>query len=346
MLSLDYLRGYFIVIIIVDHLSRWPSVAGALSGKAQLWVTAAEGFVIISGLLIGYVRGFKGRSDSLKSITVKLLKRAGILYIWSIIASLAYAAIIWNIKLGGGAPSYPVDIGDWRELFNQLIHLEYTFLWVYFLALYAVFLAASPIAVWLMRRGKTWMVGLISLILLIIGWTNHSEILQWQFLFFVPSVAGYYLEDITDWWKKMEVKRRNTFKYSIWLATAVTVAVSYLCIFQPTLVPSLTSSLNPLFTKDTISLYRAGLAFLWFTGFLLFFIQFESYIKKYFGWLLGEFGSRSLTAYIVHGVALCIISYFTLSSTNIVENTLLGIVAIMIVWSILKIPNVNKIIPR
>ncbi len=346
MLSLDYLRGYFIVIIILDHLSRWPSVGQIFSGKALLWVTAAEGFVIISGLLVGYIRGFKGRKESMKSISSKLLKRAGILYVWSVIASLAYAAILWNINLKGGAPSLPMEAGNWNELFGRLISLDYSFTWVYFLMIYAVFLAVSPIAVWLMRQGKTWLVGIISLILLIVGWQQQNEFLQWQFLFFVPSVAGYHLEDIRSWWTRLASKKQNIFKYSIWPITATTIFASIISIYYPGLAPNLANSLNLLFEKDTISLYRAGMAFLWFTGYLLLFIQFEKNIKKYLGWLLGEIGSRSLTAYIVHGLALCIISYFTISGTNIFVNTLLGIVAIMITWFILRIPNVNKVIPR
>jgi len=346
MLSLDYLRGYFIVIIIIDHLSRWPSLGQIISGEALLWVTAAEGFVIISGLLIGYVRGFKGKKESIKNISAKLLKRAGILYAWSIIASLAYAAILWNITLKGGSPGFPMDTGNWQELFGRLVSLDYSFTWVYFLMLYAVFLAVSPVAVWLMRRGKTWLVGIISLILLFVGWRYQNEFLQWQFLFFIPSVAGYHLEDIRNWWTKLKNKKRNIFKYSIWTMTAVTITASVISTYYPELAPSLASSLNSLFEKDTISLYRAGMAFLWFTGYLLLFIQFEKYIKKYLGWLLGEIGSRSLTAYIVHGLALCVISYFVVSGTNIFINTSLGVIAIMIVWFILKIPNVNKVIPR
>lgn len=62
---LDYLRGYFVVVIITDHLWRYPSLFSLITGEARLWMTAAEGFVMISGFLIGYVRGFKGRKNPL-----------------------------------------------------------------------------------------------------------------------------------------------------------------------------------------------------------------------------------------------------------------------------------------
>ena len=53
LLALDYLE-VFIVVIIVDHLWRWPNLFQFVSGRGELWASAAEGFVIISGLLIGY----------------------------------------------------------------------------------------------------------------------------------------------------------------------------------------------------------------------------------------------------------------------------------------------------
>ena len=56
--ELDLLRGFFVVIIIIDHLQLWPSPLRYLTGEGRLWVTAAEGFFLISGLLVGYIRGF------------------------------------------------------------------------------------------------------------------------------------------------------------------------------------------------------------------------------------------------------------------------------------------------
>lgn len=69
MLALDYLRGYFIVVIIIDHLYRWPSALALLTGQGHLWFNAADGFVIVSGLMIGYVRGYKGLKLSYWDVT-------------------------------------------------------------------------------------------------------------------------------------------------------------------------------------------------------------------------------------------------------------------------------------
>lgn len=332
--------------IVVDHLSRFPSVFALLSGKALLWVTAAEGFVSISGLLVGYVRGYRNRSQPFKDIAIKLLKRAVLLYAWSIIASVAFAAIIWNVPLKGGFPSTPMAPNDWGTFLPQLLTMHYTYTWVHFLTLYALFLAFSPIAVWLFRKNKAWLVGVISFLVLIVGWMTKSEALQWQFLFFIPSIFGFYLESIMAWWQRLRRTARVSLSVAIVGVTALTITISVFFTFYASATQPFVQYVNDvLYAKDSISLLRAGTAFVWFTGYLLVFSFFRNFIQKYVNWLLLPLGMRSLSAYILHGVALCLISYFTVGGENFWVNSLLGAVAIMIVWGLLKLPFVRKVIP-
>lgn len=108
---------------------------------------------------------------------------------------------------------------------------------------------------------------------------------------------------------------------------------------------TLAEQINDSFEKSAIGPWRVIMAFLWFTGFILIFNLLGKYIGKAFGWLLLTFGTHSLTAYILHGVAICLISYFTIGSDSIVINSLLGIICILIVWAMIKIPFVQKVIP-
>jgi hypothetical protein len=343
--TLDHLRGFFIVTIVIDHMSRYPTLFVFLSGNAQLWVTAAEGFVGISGLLVGYVRGYKNRHLPFKEVSSKLLRRALLLYIWSLIASIVYVAIIWYIPLQGGAQDTPMQKGDWSEFLFQLITLRFTYVWVHFLTLYALFLAASPIAVWLLRRNKAWLVGVISFVLLAIGWATKSEALQWQFLFFIPSIVGFYLHSILNWWHTLKRSTQIAIAVSTVALTAITITISVLLTYYEPLEKFGEPISNVLFAKDSMSLLRAGAAFLWFTGYLFVFYKFRRFISRFLNWLLIPVGTRSLTAYILHGVALSIISFFTIAGDNVWFNTLLGIVAVMITWGLLKIPFVRRIVP-
>jgi len=346
LVTLDRLRGFFIVVIIADHLSRWPSVFSLITGKALLWVTAAEGFVAISGLLIGYVRGYKNRALPMREVSKKLLSRALLLYLWANIGSLAYTAIIWYIPLQGGAPGIPIEKGDWLVLILQSITLQYTYVWVHFLSLYALFLAASPLAVWLLRKNKAWLVAGISFTLLALGWITQSEALQWQFIFFIPTIAGFYLESILSWWRRLTNQTRRVLTVSTIAATLTTIGLSVIATYYSALAPAFAAAVAPLFEKDSISLLRAAMAFTWFIGFVFIFILLQRPIGKLFDWVLIPIGTHSLTAYILHGVALCGISLVSVSGTNPIVNSFLGILAVLIVWSLLRIPHLNSVIPR
>ena len=345
LITLDYLRGFFIVVIIIDHFSRWPSLLGLLSGKAMLWVTAAEGFVAISGLLVGYIRGYKNKDLPMITVARKLLSRAVLLYMWAIIAAIVYTSIIWYVPLAGGAPGIPIVKGDWATLITQILTFKYTFVWTHFLTLYALFLAAAPLAVWLLRRNKAWLVILLSLIALGIGRMTNIESLQWQVLFFIPTVAGYYLPSILKWWNSLVKTKRSTIGSTIIGLTLATLLLSVFSSFYYGPFQVYGDALNNFFLKDEISIWRVIVSFLWFTGFVLLFSRAQKFIGKAFGWLLLPFGTKSLTAYILHGVAICLISFFTVSGDNIVSNTLLGILCILLVWGMLKIPSINKVIP-
>ena len=344
--TLDHLRGFFIVTIVIDHLSRFPTIFVFLSGNALLWVTAAEGFVSISGLLVGYVRGYKNRHLPFKEVSMKLLRRALLLYIWSLIGSIVYVAIVWYIPLKGGAQSTSMQVRDWKEFLTELITLRFTYVWVHFLTFYALFLAASPIAIWLLRRGLAWVVAVLSFGLLALGWLTKSEPLQWQFLFFIPSIIGFYLHSILNWWHALKRNTQLTIAITTVALTVITIAISVLFTFYEPVEKAFGDEFNKFFfSKDTVSPLRALAVFIWFTGYLFIFYKFRHFIKKYFNWLIIPLGTRSLTAYILHGIALCVISFFTFAGENFWINSILGVVVVLFTWGLLKIPSVRRVIP-
>jgi hypothetical protein len=344
--SLDLLRGYFILVIICDHLSRYPSFFQFVTGKALLWVTAAEGFVIISGLLVGYIRGYKARELSMKATAFKLWWRALTLYMWAVIGSIIYTVILWYLPLVGGSPGSPIAQGDWLHLIIESVTLNYTHLWLHFLKLYAIFLAVTPLAIWLLRTGRTALVIWASLVVLILGWALQNEVMQWQAVFFVPAAVGYWLPTIRSWWRERVRAARSVMTLGITGFAATTIVMSCLGVFFPHAFPALDQLTLTYFAKDSMSLARLGAAFLWFTAFVFVFIRFESFIQRWFGWLLMQFGTRSLTAYIVHGMAIISVSFVFAVTDNVFINTIFDIIAIMIVWLILRIPNINRVVPR
>jgi hypothetical protein len=48
-LALDIPRGYFLVVLMIDHVRFAMNPLYLVSGRHSLWVTAAGGVVLISG---------------------------------------------------------------------------------------------------------------------------------------------------------------------------------------------------------------------------------------------------------------------------------------------------------
>lgn len=341
-LALDYLRGFFIVVIIVDHLWRWPNLFQFVSGRGELWASAAEGFVIISGLLVGYVRGYKNRQQPLKQVSGKLIRRGLTLYLWMIITTLALVGASWLLNFRGSMAYIPIPNFAWQQLITDTLSLTYVHSLTHFLYLYAIFLIISPVAIWLMRQGKAWVVIIASALAWWLGILLEIEWLQWQILFFVPSVAGYHLDSLFARYYQLQLTTRRTIRYSTIGLTLITVVVAMTIAFS--YPPGEYES--TLFGRDPVTLATVLTSFVWFVGLLSFTQLLLPYIEKWFGWLLSTFGRRSLTAYILHTVPVIICQLLFADSANLWFNTLLAIICIMTTWGLLKIPHINRFIPQ
>lgn len=343
-LTLDVMRGYFIVVIIINHLWRWPNGFIVFSGANQLWFSGAEGFVILSGLLVGYVRGYKNLSKSLLSVTLKLMSRAGTLYIWFIVGTLVYVFVAWNVKFQGPTPWIAIETHNYLQLIRETITLQFAHNWVHFLGLYTVLLLASPLLILLLRR-NLWPValGVIAALHVASYWVK-VEWLIWAPLFFLPLVAGYYLPQITTWWKDLHYK--DALRRTLILSTVGLLAVSAVCVFHIGNDPFI-SKLNEYFSKDGgISAGRIALAAVCFTGLYFIFDRMMPWLQKYFGWLLLPFGNWSLAIYTLHGFVIAGIAVLLPPSSNIFINTAVTLAAIVALRGLLAIKPLRDILPR
>jgi hypothetical protein len=66
--TIDILRGFYIFSIIVVHLARFPNGYDIFTGRGILWATNSEGFFLMSGMLIGIIRGRKDGSLPFKEV--------------------------------------------------------------------------------------------------------------------------------------------------------------------------------------------------------------------------------------------------------------------------------------
>ncbi len=346
LLALDYLRGFFIVVIIIDHLWRWPNLLAAFTGEGRLWVSAAEGFVIISGLLVGYIRGYKNRELPLKVVSKKLLSRALLLYVWFVIMTLLYTGIVWYAPFVAAMPWMEIAKGDWATLTWQTITFITAHTWVHFLYLYAIFMALTPIAIWLLRKNAAIVLVISILASFIVGKYLNIEWLEWTPVFFLPAIAGYYLPTIQSWWSGLSARARQVQLWSLHGFTLLTIIASTITTY---LIPNNQTAIwiNDFFSKEfTLDFWRIILAFIWFTSFVLAFHHLLPWLEKRVGWLLLPFGTQSLTAYVAHGFILIILGLVLIDRTNIWYNTALGIVAILGAWMLIRMPLVQRVLPR
>lgn len=346
MLSLDLLRGFFIIVIIIDHLWRWPNLFEIITGRGELWVTAGEGFVIISGLLVGYVRGYKNITLPLKEVAVKVWKRAALLYGWLVGLTLLYVAATWYITFSGSIAWVEIPKGEWGELIRQTVLTDYQHTLIHFLYFYALLLAVTPIMLYFLRKGQAYVVIVLTIIGYIVGRQYNIEWLQWMPMFFPPAIIGFYLPSIQKKWSILKPSRRLALTSVLYLSVISTILLSVLCTFiAPT--DQVSHYLNQLFSKEfSFPAARVPIALLWFVGFAMFFHHFRAFINKWLGWLLIPFGLRSLTAYIVHGSVIFLIAYFMPASENVWYNTIIGVIAVLGTWILVKNPYVQKVIPQ
>src|SRR5205809_7987983 len=86
---LDLLRGFCVFAMIVDHIGG-TSWLYAITGGNRGPVTAAEGFVFLSGLVLGIVSRQRLRRDGLRAAVRSTLARAWTLYRLTVALTLAF----------------------------------------------------------------------------------------------------------------------------------------------------------------------------------------------------------------------------------------------------------------
>lgn len=360
--ELDLLRGFFIVVIILDHLQFWPSPWQYMTGQGRLWVSAAEGFFLISGLLVGYLRAYRGQTESFRSLSIKLLKRAGMLYIWCVLITLIVVGV--TIAIPGNdslLPKLPEahQMTSLPLLLWNIVSTTYASDWIYFLRLYAIMLALTPVFLWLVRRGQWWLFVIISLVVYTasIVFNINEGAMQWQILFFGAALIGWKLEAILAWLRERPKLRKGLIA-SLISVTLITMATSYFFVHgwsyveNPTTTisraayVSVRANVDPLFSNNPLEPSRIALAFTWFAGLLALFHVLKRYIARYLGWLLMPFGTASLTAYCLQALVFSVLLSIIIPTTHFWLNGLVAVAVVVGIWALLKIPLVTRILPR
>lgn len=358
--AFDLLRGYFLIAITLNHLHYFPNGLGWLTMKGELFVSSAEGFILISGIVLGIVRVYKLKDAPIRSSISLILKRAWELYASYVVLTLLFTFIGWlfidNPGLKYGIA--PIDTPWWKVIWGTMT-FEYLYGWVDYLRFYIMFLIASPLAIWLLRQGKWWILLTASTIVWWItpeySWPENLYLqpFKWQILFFIGLTVGYHWEDITRKWRSLSASARRWIVGGVLSASIITLLLNVFLAFGGQLGSDVLHVVAPLrdilmteyFNKETLPLARILLFLLWFSASFWLFARFSRFFEKLLGGILPTFGQHSLYVYIVTGIMIFFIHLFIPESTSfwnfIITGSIIALVFLMIRKKILF-----RIIPR
>lgn len=350
--TLDLLRGYFLFVVIIDHAAFFPSIFEFTTGRGQLWASAAEGFFIISGLLVGYIYGPR-MAQNVKQATKKIWKRAFLLY--GLTVFLTFLFVWW----GNNSDITHVKEGLWiqphiGEFLFKVFTLQYYYGWADFLPHYAIFMVFAPLALYACVKRLGWLVLAVSCVCWL--FRGNSFEMAWQLLFMSSLVAGWYLPQIEATWRAFSPVKKKWLLIGVYglavllvVVCALSIRVAPFMLYKfagfdalPGIVQSffvgldsLRQMVTPFIIKWSLEPLRLVTAIVWFTALYLFVRRNETTINRLSRGFFKSLGERSLIVYVAHSfVIFGLMLVVTTSNWGFVMNSFLGALVVGGVYGI------------
>jgi hypothetical protein len=160
---LDYWRGSFQVLMLVDHLPfLFPGIFPLITGLFELfgYVSVAEGFVFLSGYVSGLVYSRVRQEAGALPMWRKAFGRAATIYFTYV---AAVVLLIVTVKLLGMAN---VSWGGWRHLFEiplssaviEIAGLLWQPSFLEILPMYSLFMLFTPLIIVRLDRNWCWLI--------------------------------------------------------------------------------------------------------------------------------------------------------------------------------------------
>ena len=261
---IDSMRGLMLVVMTIDHL---PNPIREYTAESIGFVTAAEGFVFLSGYVAGlvYTRRLYERGPS--AMWRSAYRRSGEIYLYHL---LTFVGLFLLLRVFGDASA---QIRTWQSLMQAhwltALLSGATFLYqpelLGILPLYCLLVLFTPLLINGLNKGKLWLILSAACALWALAQFNvqeavlsqvvnrfpvHSgafDILGWQLLFVVGLALGFYVRDGAE-----SIARRGALPL-----TAAFVIVALLFMFRHDFVPgSLNLDLREFAVKRTVGPVR------------------------------------------------------------------------------------------
>ncbi len=339
-LAFDLLRGFFLLVIMIDHVELYPNLFDFFTGKGRLWVSAAEGFFFMSGLLIGMM--YKRRLHlGMRFIFKKMWSRAVQLYVAGVGFTFLYLG--W-VELTNHAPikdSLPSPL-PWHHIIEQALLMRFTYGWADFLVRFAILMFFAPFVFYLVAKRKWWLA--LAGIWTVWIFRGQGFTLAWQLIFNLGILLGFYWQPLQRRFRSLNSRARSVIKRSFLTAALVSFTFSYACVYILSLLFHLWGAghLPPAwqhvaFTwgwinhdiwnwadKWTMGPVRIMLFFIWFPVLYALVRRYELALSRYTRGLLEMLGRNSLFVYSLHSMIVFILKmYFIPAHTSVFQNILI-----------------------
>ncbi|WP_170940527.1 OpgC domain-containing protein [Pseudoalteromonas sp. NBT06-2] len=382
-LRIDFIRGVVMVILLLVHLEIFSWFNFIVWERIGL-ISGAEGFVIVSGYVLGLVHKKINLKTGFKSSALRLFERSAQLYkinLFIVVIIIALSALPFidltvittfkNWSNGQVYELFPNRNEIWYRTIANILLLRNSPHQIQILGLYCILLLGTPIAIWLFNQGKAKWVCAICIIIYFFNMSYPIRITQaqfeyafpllsWQILYIFGLTFGYFKEEIT-----LKLSSKN-YHYIVFFSGLMTFGFMLLAWNSPNnaFPPNVNlgwieaNTFNDLhyrfFDKSKLGILRLVnyACFLTFIYWCL--TYFWRPIKIIFGWLLIPLGQASLYVFIMHLLFIVMVEAITqfsdvkptFQASSIWFNTLLHASCIFGLWVMVKKKVLFKYVPR
>ncbi len=328
-----------------------PSLLGYADGRGSLFVSEAEGFFFISGLLVALLRRRDLEARGLGLVTRRSWRRAGTLYAIACVLTLIYTGLARLAAVVGSGNAKPgADLtSSWAVVLTRTLSLHYSYGWADFLTYYVPLFLAAPLLVWLMAHRLTWLVVLMSVLAYAsmsvdtAFWGPWGVFVQWQVHFVLGAVVGFHFPAILRWAKDLPPRAARRWQVVAIGAAVAVYAAGTVVLWRPSLVAG-DDAVNVLLFNGRLGVLRPVCSVVMFAGGYVAITLLQSRLRA-LGRVLTLFGRNSMYVYILQSVAVFAIP-FLIGSGGLLRNTAIDLTVIGLIYLALRRRFLFGIIPR
>jgi hypothetical protein len=343
---LDFLRGFFVLVMIIDHVSNISPLYLLTFGN-RFFTSAAEGFFLISGIVTGLVYYKVIVNDGLWAGIKKSCGRALTIYLITISIGIIVLFLGKHVDtqlISGVNFTKPVQMALNILSFKTIYHFSDI------LVNYCLLFFFFPLPLILLRSGKSYWLWAISTAYYIaaiafpsIKWFPIQTLMDFsgaQFIFISGVVLGYnhLLEKI-----QQKIRLRwlmifgMLFVFLVILWNSIYTQLSFHNLGIPV---SMYYQVILFFEKMKVSPGRILASIIVFSFLYILLTLYWKKFKQLFGWLILPLGENSLVAFSIHAfiVAAFIITadLANYDQRSYWFNGLLQVICVMITWILVK----------